>query len=185
MNYPAAFERQVAGIIQREGGFVDHPDDSGGATCWGITQRLARKHGYQGHMRDLTQQEARRIYKLEFWDPLDLDRLVLLSDAVAEELFDTSVNVGQTPAGSWLQRCLNANNLKGTIYPDLKVDGQIGPVTLRALEAYLKRRQSERGELILLRQLNSLQGAFYLSLAERREKDESFVYGWFAHRVVI
>lgn len=178
------FLKLVNGIIDREGGFVDHPDDSGGATCWGITQALARQHGYAGPMKDLSKEEARRIYKVAFWDPLKLDTVVAMSEPLAEELFDSSVNVGKGATGGWLQRSLNAFNLKGTIYPDLKVDGQVGPATINALKSFLIYRKKD-GELVLMRALNSLQGAFYISLAEKREKDESFVYGWLLNRVVI
>ena len=37
-------------LIAREGGFVDHPADKGGPTRWGITQAVARRHGYMGQM---------------------------------------------------------------------------------------------------------------------------------------
>lgn len=182
MDVNTLFLKLVNLIIQREGGFVDHPDDSGGATCWGITEALARQHGYAGHMRDLTQDEARRIYHAEFWAPLNLDAVYAMSAAVAEEVFDSAVNVGKPAAAGWLQRCLNGFNLKGTAYADLKVDAQVGPATLAALRSYLTFRKNG-GELVLLRALNSLQGAFYMGLVERREKDESFVFGWFLNRV--
>jgi len=39
--------------------------------------------------------------------------------------------------------------------------------------------------LVLCRALNCLQGAYYIELAERREKDERFVYGWLKNRVVL
>lgn len=177
------FNRLVTGIILREGGYVCHPDDSGGATCWGITEALAREYDYTGRMEDLTQEEAKRIYKTAFWDVLHLDDVYALSAAVAEELFDTSVNIGPSVAGGWLQRSLNAFNLKGTTYPDLKVDGLVGPGTLGALGKYLTFRAKDGGEEVLLKSLNALQGAFYLSLAEKREKDETFVFGWFKNRV--
>lgn len=178
------FKKLVAEVIRVEGGFVDHPDDSGGATCWGITQRLARAYGYRGHMKDLTQAEAARIYKLEFWDKLKLDELAEVMPRVAEELFDSSVNVGQTAAAGWLQRSLNALNKKGELWPDLSVDGDVGVKTLESVKA-LKSHRASQGELVLLWMLTSLQGAFYVSLAERREKDESFVYGWFVNRVIL
>lgn len=176
------FIKLVNEVIEREGGFVDHPDDSGGATCWGITEVLARQHGYQGHMRDLSQDQARDIYLREFWLPLKLDDIHELAPTIAGELFDTAVNTGKPVAAGWLQRCLNAFNMKGTTYPDLKVDGQLGPATLNALRTYLTFRKKD-GERVLFRALNSLQGAFYISLAEKREKDESFVFGWLLNRV--
>ena len=76
---------------------------------------------------------------------------------------------------------LNVLNLKGELYDDLTADGVIGSRTLRALQAYLVHRE----EATLVKMLNVLQGAFYIELAERREKDESFIYGWFNKRVIL
>ena len=45
--------------------------------------------------------------------------------------------------------------------------------------------RSQKGMDVLVVMLNALQGAFYVTLAERREKDERFVFGWFANRVRI
>ncbi|HGV4401999.1 TPA: glycosyl hydrolase 108 family protein, partial [Klebsiella pneumoniae] len=41
----------IEGILGKEGGYVDHPSDKGGPTRWGITQTIARAHGYTGDMR--------------------------------------------------------------------------------------------------------------------------------------
>ena len=46
-------EGLIDALIDREGGYVDHPADKGGATCFGITQAVARAHGYAGPMRQL------------------------------------------------------------------------------------------------------------------------------------
>ena len=43
-------ERLIDDLIEREGGFVNHPADRGGATCFGITEAVARAHGYSGAM---------------------------------------------------------------------------------------------------------------------------------------
>ena len=48
------------GLIEREGGYVNHPADRGGPTCWGITEAVARAHGYRGSMRNLPRAEAAR-----------------------------------------------------------------------------------------------------------------------------
>ena len=45
-------------LIDREGGYVDHPADRGGRTCFGITEAVARAHGYDGAMRDLPRATA-------------------------------------------------------------------------------------------------------------------------------
>lgn len=45
-------------ILGKEGGYVNHPDDKGGPTNWGITQSTARAHGYSGDMRSLTRDQA-------------------------------------------------------------------------------------------------------------------------------
>lgn len=168
-------------IIRVEGGYVNDSADSGGETNFGITEVVARANGYHGPMRDMPREVAFDIYVGKYWDAVRGDQLAALSEHVAEEVVDTAVNMGPGRAGTFLQRALNALNSSAELYQDLKVDGAIGLATLTALAAYLK----QRNELVLSRALNCLQGSFYIELAERREKDERFVYGWLKNRVVL
>jgi lysozyme family protein len=81
-----------------------------------------------GTMRDMPLTEARRIYKVAFWDFMELDAIGALSPKVAAELFECGVNNGPAIAGMFLQRALNKLNNGGKFYPDLKdTDGVIGP----------------------------------------------------------
>lgn len=180
MSFDLAFAR----VLGLEGDFSNDPADSGGATRYGITEQVARSFGYKGDMRQLPLETAKQIYRQSYWDRLSLDAVSRLSFPVAEELFDSAVNCGQWLAGTWLQRALNVLNRQGRDYADLAVDGVVGPRTVEALGAYLAHRK-QHGEKVLLRALNALQGEHYISLAERRVKDEAFVYGWFLNRVVI
>lgn len=82
----------------------------------------------------------------------------------------------------WLQRWLNAFNHEGKRYPDIHVDGNIGPKTITALEHYLDWRGQE-GEVILVKALNCSQGAYYLNVAEKNYNNEQFIYGWLKNRV--
>jgi lysozyme family protein len=177
-----AFEDAVERVLGHEGGYANDPKDSGGETIWGTTARVARACGYTGEMRDMPRKEAKRIYKIMYWDALRLDDVDALSTLVAYELFDTAVNQGVERAGTFLQRTLNVLNREGQMYADIEVDGRVGPVTIACLKEYLGRRRAE-GVSVLLRALNCLQGAFYIELAERRPKDERFVYGWLLNRV--
>ena len=54
-------------ILEKEGGYVNHPDDKGGPTNWGITQVTARAHGYDGDMQKLTRQQALDILNADYW----------------------------------------------------------------------------------------------------------------------
>lgn len=171
-------------ILGKEGGYVNHPDDKGGATKWGITQAVARAHGYKGNMKDLTRQQALDILTADYWTGPRFDLVAAVSPAIAAELCDTGVNMGPSVAAKWFQRWLNAFNNQQTFYPDLIVDGQIGPRSIIALESYLTARGKE-GDMVLLRALNCSQGQRYLELAEQRPANESFVYGWVKERVII
>lgn len=171
-------------IFKVEGGYVDDPDDSGGETNFGITERVARRFGYKGPMKDMPKFMARVIYEGLYWDTMNLDHIEKLSPSLAKEMTDTGVNAGISRAGEFLQRSLNVLNNREKLYTDIVVDNDVGPQTLRTLEKYLRVRGSA-GELVLFNMLNCLQGAFYVELAERREKDEKFIYGWFTHRINI
>ena len=178
----SAFDKAWEETGRAEGGYVDDPDDSGGATNWGVTERVARKWGFTGDMRHLPQQTATQIAKKEYWDVMKLDDIAALSEGIALELFDTGFNAGTGRAGKFLQRALNVLNRKGQDFNDVVVDGAIGAKTVAALKAFLNKRGKD-GEKVMLLALNCLQGEFYVELAERREKDETFVFGWFLHRV--
>lgn len=178
MNFDSIIDR----VIKAEAGYVDHPADSGGPTNWGITQAVARANGFAGDMRDLPQALARQIYEKRYIVKPKFDRVAVVDVDIAMELVDTGVNMGPARPAEFLQRCLNVFNANGSRYADLFVDGDIGPATLDALRAFLRWRGAD-GKRVLLRALNSLQGAFYIELAERRPKDEAFVYGQILHRV--
>lgn len=117
MNFQQAF----AELLKHEGGFVDHPSDPGGATNFGITQAVARKNGYTGHMKDYPQHEAMRVYRKDYWDVIKADDL---PQAVRYPMFDAAVNSGPAQAAKWLQRELG-----------VKDDGVIGPQTINAARA--------------------------------------------------
>ena len=170
-------------IMAREGGYSSDIHDSGGETKYGITKTTARAYGFRGKMKNLRKDYAFMIYSKIYWDKLKLNHIEELSPLIAEELADTGVNQGTSRAGRFLQRSLNVLNNRQAYYNDLVVDGKVGSVTLRALKAYLRVRGVE-GENVLHSMLNSLQGAYYVTLAERREKDEKFIYGWFKNRIV-
>ena len=169
-------------VIGREGGYSNHPADRGGATRWGVTEKVARAHGYRGDMRSLPRDEAAAIYMRIYWLRPGLDRVAPLAPRLAAELFDTGVNMGPAVAAGFLQRALNALNRGAEDYPDVPVDRRIGPRTLAALERFLARR-GRNGEQVLLKAVEALQGERYLSLAEQRPANEAFLYGWLANRL--
>lgn len=173
----------IAGIIEREGGYVNDKNDLGGATCWGITEKVARANGYTGPMQTMPRSVAEKIYLDRYYVEPGFASIEALSPAIAEELTDTGVNMGVSVASTFLQRSLNVLNSQGVFYSDVKVDGQIGAATYAALRAYLAKRKD--GEKVLLRALNCLQGARYVELCEARQQNESFLYGWLANRVSV
>lgn len=111
-------EQALKHLLGSEGGFVDHPKDPGGATNYGITERVARAHGYQGHMRDLPLSLALAIYRIDYWAPIKTDQL---PDSLRFHVFDAAVNSGPSQAIKWLQRAAGVAD-----------DGIVGPRTLSA-----------------------------------------------------
>lgn len=114
MEFAEAFDR----IIDREGGYSNHPSDPGGETMWGVTKRVALEAGYTGEMRDLPKAYAMAIYRDRYWDSLQVD---LLPPDARFAVFDAAVNSGTVQATKWLQRAVNVND-----------DGIIGRITLLA-----------------------------------------------------
>lgn len=182
MDRTVDVEQLVDAAIEREGGYVRRPAQRGGPTCFGITEAVARAHGFAGPIRRLPRDEAARIYARLFWLRPRFDQIARRSPRIAAELFDTGVNMGPAVAVTFLQRALTALNRNGADYPDLVPDGRIGDRTLAAFDAFLALRGTNSGETVLLRALEALLGERYLRLAERRPANETYLYNWLANR---
>ena len=169
-------------LIDREGGFSNHPADRGGPTCWGVTEAVARAHGHAGHMRALAREDAAAIYRRSYWLRPGLDRVAMRCPRVAAEMFDTGVNMGAETAVGFLQRALNALNRGARDYPDVPASHRIDAATEKALDGFMRKRGGS-GETVLLKAIEALQGERYLRLAERRPANEAFLYGWLANRL--
>lgn len=180
----SSIDQMLAALIDREGGFTDNPADKGGPTAFGITQATARKYGYTGDMRSLPRDFAEKVYRTIYFVEPGFDKIHALSQRIAEELFDTGVNMGPSIPIPWLQRWLNAFNQQGKQYADIAVDGQIGPATVGALRSFLNARGAD-GERVMANALNCLQGARYLDITESRPANEAFCYGWMLNRVAL
>jgi len=175
-------DQLIEDVISREGGYSHHPADRGGPTKWGITQKVARAHGYAGNMRNFPRAEAVEIYRCIYWLRPRFDEVAKHAPKIASELFDTAVNMGPAVAVGFLQRALNALNRSARDYPDIKLDRQIGSRSLAALASFVRVR-GDAGELVLLKAIEALQGERYLKLAENRPANEAFLYGWIANRI--
>lgn len=117
MNFERAYDR----LLGHEKGYSNHPADKGGPTNWGVTQKVARAHGYLGDMRDYPQALAHAVYRTDYWAPCQADAL---PEAVRYDVFDGAVNSGVGQSVRWLQRAAG-----------VPADGALGPVTLKALGA--------------------------------------------------
>jgi lysozyme family protein len=181
---PAQVRRMIDDIIAVEGGYVNDPRDAGGETNFGITVATARAYGYAGAMRDLPRELAFEIYLQDYYRGPHFDWIAQRDKRLAEELTDTGVNMGQVWGVKFMQRALNAFNNRGKLYPDIVADGYIGRRTLDALDAFIEQR-GPHGLQVLRAACDHLQAARYIELAEAREKNEAFVYGWIDNRTEV
>lgn len=174
----------IEGVIGKEGRHSNNPLDAGGETMWGITIGTARIYGYTGPMRDMPRDVAAKIYLDLYVIKPGFHKIITHNYRIGEELVDSGVNCGPALPARWLQRTLNLLNRQAKLFPDLVIDGQLGPATERALLYVLAARGAD-GEKIILRALNCLQGAHYFDITEKRAANEEFFAGWLLNRVEI
>jgi lysozyme family protein len=113
------FDRAFDILIGHEGDYSNHPSDPGGATRWGVTARVAVRHGYIGDMRHFPREQAKVIYRQSYWNAVRADDM---PSVVRYPLFDAAVNSGAEQAIKWMQRAAKVGD-----------DGKIGPITLAAV----------------------------------------------------
>lgn len=172
----------INGVIAREGGYVNNPADPGGETNFGITIATARAFGYQGSMQAMTKDLAAQIYRQRYWSAPKFDQVATVDSALAAKLLDVGVNMGPATGVKFMQRALNVLNQQGATYPDVAVDGGIGPMTLAALKAFYAQR-GDAGRAVLLGMVMAQQSVRYIELAEQNPSQEAFEYGWQLNRV--
>jgi lysozyme family protein len=112
----------IDGLIDREGGYANHRADTGGPTCFGISEAVARANGYGGEMRRLPREEAAAIYRRLYWLRPRFDQVAKRSARLAAELFDTGANMGPAVAVTFLQRALTALNRNAKDYGNYILD---------------------------------------------------------------
>ena len=120
-------EAIITDLFEREGGFVNHPADRGGPTNRGITLetlRSWRQHPVSvDELKALSEVETRSIYRGRY---LIAPRLHVIKDPYVLVLaFDCAVHHGPERAVEWLQEIVG-----------VKVDGQLGPISEVAINAY-------------------------------------------------
>ena len=121
-----SLQTALAFTLKEEGGFVDHPNDPGGATCQGVTQVVYDKYRLSVHEMNqsveyISPGEVHDIYFGEYWMPSHCDEL---SEKLGIAHFDWSVNHGVSQALITLQGVLGVSQ-----------DGIFGPDTLTAIDA--------------------------------------------------
>jgi lysozyme family protein len=175
-------ETLIDDVIGREGGYANHPADKGGPTRWGVTEAVARAHGYKGDMRDFPRADAVIIYRRLYWFKPGFDRVADVLPDIAAELFDTGINMGPATATGFLRRAINALNRNGSDFTDVPRDGIVDDAVMAALTAFTTKRGAA-GQAVLLKAIEALQGERYVRLSETRPANEAFLYGWLANRI--
>ena len=154
-----AFTRALAFTLPSEGGYVDNPNDTGGATDKGVTQAVYNVwRSTQGFptrpVEQIEDAEVQNIYQHLYWNPAHCAEL---GDTLSIAHFDFAVNHGVFGAAKILQQAAG-----------VFADGIIGPATLAAVSATTG---------ITAKYLD-LRADFYRQLAADEAHDAAFLDGW-------
>lgn len=135
----SSFDISIKTILLHEGGWVDHPNDPGGETNFGISTLIVQREGITnaelglpdgrlpGWMKAMKVDAAVAIYKKLFWDRYKYGSIV--DQTAATKVFDCAVNCGPGRAGAMAQRAANA------LGATLATDGVMGPKSFAAINA--------------------------------------------------
>lgn len=146
---PDVFDKAMEATFLHEGGYANDPNDRGGATKYGISQR-----SYPDlDIPNLAMEEAREIYRRDFWDRVRCSEIEYAP--LAAKVFDAAVNMGPGAAVLCVQRAVNRMGA------ELVEDGAIGPKTIQAVNF------EDDGGLVLTMFVGELVRK-YLAISKRR-----------------
>lgn len=155
-------------IVAREGGYVNDPDDPGGATKFGVTIHTMRRLGLDlnrdgkvdaADVRVLTREQAEAIFLEHYFSRPRIDQLPVVLQA---SVFDMYVNAG-SHAVKILQRLLNEMRITVT------VDGVIGPLTIAAATRAAAAAPDHIADAYGIARRN-----YYYALADRRAASRKY-----------
>lgn len=197
----ADFSPAHAATALHEAGFVDHPDDRGGRTYFGIAENywpswegwalidaeLAENGKLTPTFNRSMASRVEQFYRVNFWGPVRGDQFP--DQEIASQLYDIAVNQGTRTSGCYLQRALNALNRAGRDFPDLVVDCRIGPATLAAMNSFLDKRKATAlrigdqvvtvgAKWILMAGIAHQKHRRWADLAMNSQSQQSFLNGW-------
>jgi len=149
--------------MEFEGGGVLHevPGDAGGRTKWGVSQRAYPDLDIER----LDRATARSLFEADYWARVRADDL---PEEIRWDVVDFAFNAGVGVAARTLQRSVNLCLQAHSRHDYLKLDGQIGPITLFHVDDYPPDR--------LRRVFRAYRVAYYLTLAEQGKS--KFIHGW-------
>ena len=150
------FDEIIEVVLHHEGGYVNDPDDPGGETNFGV----AKRSHPDVDIKNLTKDGAKEIYKEVYWDK---NKVESLPENLRHIAFDMYVNQGKSRGVKILQQAANA---KGA---GLKVDGGLGPMTLKAITE----------SNVELDRVRAYRIKYYADLVTRKPDLEKFYFGWF------
>ena len=158
MSFESAFDE----VVMLEGGYVNHPLDRGGKTKYGISQRAYPDLD----ILNLTLEDARKIYKRDYWDFLKLN--LVYSGLIRGEMFDTGVNMGTWSAADCAQRACNL------LSPgSLRLDRIIGPKSIAVINDL-----AAQDLYALYKAMNGFQFVRYVEILEEDPEQVEFIKGW-------
>ncbi|MDR1208336.1 MAG: hypothetical protein LBJ89_03215 [Holosporales bacterium] len=149
------FHKAIKFVLKNEGGVSDDPQDAGGVTKFGISQ----KSYPDWDIENLTKEDAIEIYRRDFWQPYQD-----FEDRLATKVFDLSVNMGHKRAVQILQRALQCLGAK------IVDDGVLGPITRQAVDL--------ANVDMLLTAIKSEAAGVYRNLATTNSSQQKFLKGW-------
>ena len=161
--------QQIAdAIVAREGGYVNDPDDPGGATNYGVTIHTMRRLGLDldrdgdidaQDVRKLTRAQAVEIFIRHYFEK---PRINLLPEPLQASVFDMYVNAGGN-AVKILQRLL------ADFQEPVTVDGALGPMTAQAVQRAFKKANGRFVDAYGIARRN-----YYFRLADRRRASRKY-----------
>lgn len=149
----AKFENCIDKVLKSEGGYVNDPDDAGGETKFGIS-----KKAYPSvDIKNLTLDDAKAIYKKDYWDKIKGDEIA--DDSVAYEIFDTAVNMGTRASSKLAQTVANSTP-----------DGIIGANTLIDI--------NNIDTELFITKFRLAKISRYVSLVKKTPTNKKYLLGW-------